>query len=51
MKYETDRYTGDKIDFVAKDIDDYKGPEENFLVDGNLVQGKILKKLNARILK
>ena len=46
-----DGYPVDKIDFLDKDINDHKGTEENFLIDGKLVPGKLLKTLNERILK
>ena len=34
--------------YVDQAIDDYKGPELNFLVNGVLVQGKLLKKLDEK---
>ena len=32
--------------YIDQAIDDYKGPEVNFLVNGELVKGKLLKTLN-----
>ena len=36
---------------VDEAIDDYKEPEENVLVNGELVRGKLLKKLSPSLVK